>query len=111
MNSTTDNFWEAFNAWEPQRPILPPRYRVYYDEFGTPTHLTNEDLPGNYIDIDRETFIDFPRYVRIVDGKLEILKMSTVHRLVPNETGTACDPRDISVVVDASKPHQNWMLK
>ena len=110
-NETTENFWAAFNSWEPQAPLLPPRYRVYYDEHGTPTDLTNEDLPGNYIEIDRETFIDFPRYAKVVDGKLEILKMNVVHKLKPSTNGTPCDPRDVSVVVDTSKPHQKWILK
>jgi hypothetical protein len=107
---TTDNFWSAFNAWEPQEELKPPPYRVYYNEQGYPIFLTNEDLPGNYIEIDRETYVDFPKYVRIVDGKLVLLQVHSVSKLVPADQGTACHPQDVSVVVGTDQPHQLWEL-
>lgn len=108
---TTDNFWAAFAEWKPQEPLLPPRYRVYYNDEGYPLFLSHEDLPGNYIDIDRETFVDFPKYVRIVNGKLEILQVNHVPKLVPADSGTPCAPGDVSIVVDPNQPHQMWKLK
>lgn len=111
MNNTTDNFWEAFNAWAPQEPIKPPPYRAYYDEHGNVLFLTNENLPGNYIELDRETFVDFPRYGRVVDGQLVIPKVQYVQRLVPSDTGVPCSPQDVSIVVDEKEPHQRWKLK
>lgn len=111
MSNTTDNFWEAFNSWAPQEPIRPPPYRAYYDEHGWILFLTNEDLPGNYIELDRETFVAFPNHARVVDGKLVVLKVHYSQKLVPGDTGTACSPNDVSIVVDESQPHQKWKLK
>ena len=108
---TTDNFWTAFNSWEPQAELKPPLYRVYYNEQGYPLFLTNEDLPGNYIDIDRETFVDFPKYVRVVAGKLELLQVHHVSKLVPGKSGTPCAPTDVSVVVSSEQQHVKWSLK
>lgn len=111
MSNTTDNFWEAFNSWAPQEPICPISYRAYYDDEGWISFLTNEDLPGNYIELDRETFVDFPKHAKVVDGKLVVLKVTYVQKLVRGDTGIPCSPSDVSIVVSKTEPHQNWKLK
>ena len=52
-----------------------------------------------------------PTHVRVVDGKLVILKTNFVTKLTPAPTGTPCDPLDVSIVVDVTEPHTNWILK
>jgi hypothetical protein len=52
---TTDNFWQAIKEfhWPEPEPIF---FRLYYKEDGSPIVYTMEDLPGNYIDVDRDTY-------------------------------------------------------
>ena len=112
MNETTKNFWEAWNSqvWEEPMPVF---YRLYYNLDGTPVCYTMEDLPGTYIEIDCETYTISRPNVRVVDGKIKILKESdTVSKLQPSSTeGTACNPKDVCVIVDVNQPHNKWNIK
>ena len=101
-------FWAAL-APQPAPPS--PIYRLYYDDLGNPLFYSMEDVPGNYIDIDHEIYQTAPPHIRVIDGKLVILKTSVVHKLKPGETGVTCDPQDVCVVVDESHPHIKWSLK
>jgi hypothetical protein len=70
-----------------------------------------EDLPDNYIEVDQQTYVLAPSNVRVVDGKLTYIKpVVTVKKLQPGLVGTACDPCDICVVVDADQPHTKWAI-
>ena len=108
---TTKNF---FAAWENNTPpqIVVPRYKLYYDADGHPLLYTMEEIEGNYIDIDRETYVLASNRVRVVDGRLRFLKSkTTVKKLVPNQpNGTACDPRDVCMIVDQT-PNVKWKIK
>ena len=101
-------FWAAL-APLPAPPD--PVYRLYYNELGDPLFYSMENVPGNYINIDHETYQTAPPHIRVIDGKLVILKTSVVHKLKPGETGVTCDPQDVCVVVDESHPHIKWSLK
>ena len=105
---TEEEFWAAL-APLPD-PIL-PTYRLYYDDNGLPLFYSMEDRPGKYVEIDQATFSTSPSNVRIVDGKLKFLKSSTLLRLHPSDTGTPCDPTNVSIVVDESQLHTKWTLK
>lgn len=83
---------------EPQ----PVSYRLYHDDQGRPIVYTMEDLPGNYIEIDRETYVSGSPWVRVVDGKLRQLFMHAQEKLRPSDSGTPCHPRDVAVVDPAS---------
>jgi hypothetical protein len=100
-------FWSAFKS-EEIRTIL---YRLYYDDRGAPLFFSQEDLPGNYIDITREEYIDPPTHFKVVDGKIVLIETSIARRLYPDENGTPCHPADISIVVHASKPNIRWSMK
>ena len=107
-NETTNNFWEAFNAWIPE----PPKtvfYRLYHTNDGTPICYSMEDLPGKYIELTLEEYRLSPPNVRVVNGRLAVVTpTSTVTKLHPSVEGTPCHPNDVCIVVDTSEPHTNW---
>lgn len=110
MSNTTENFWKAWS--EPVPEPAPVFSRLYYDEQGNPLCYSMEDLPGNYIDIDAETYARSSSRVRVIDGKLiHVVPKKPTSKLVPSKTGTPCAPQDISVVVSEDQSHTKWSLK
>ena len=110
MNETEENFWKAWA--EPVPEPAPIFFRLYYDEHGCPLSYSMEDLPGNYIEIDADTYRLSSRNVRVVDNTLIHIKpKKTVTKLVPGISGTPCLSDNISIVVDEQQPHIKWSLK
>lgn len=111
MNSTTENFWEVWNnfKWPEPKPVF---YRAYRREDDS-VFFTMEDLPGEYVEIDLETYKQGDINVRIINGKVVKIEPRTyVSKLMPNaESGTACDPTNVCIVVDRKKPHVLWDIK
>lgn len=106
---TPEEFWLILHSMPEPVPVF---YRLYYNDDGTPICYTMEDLPGKYIDIDQPTYARSHPNVRVVDGKIiEIIPTVQIKKLKPSTSGTACDPRDICVVVSQSQPHINWSVK
>ena len=110
MNETTENFWLAL-----AEPVLEPApifFRLYYNERGEPVSYSMDDLPGNYIEIDAETYHRSSVNVRVVDGKLvPVVYKRPTSKLKPGTAGTACSTENVSVVVPESQPHIKWSLK
>jgi hypothetical protein len=71
-----------------------------------------EELSGNYIEVDQQTYVLAPFNVRVSDGKLVYIEpVVTVKKLQPNNTeGTACDPSDVCIVVNEDQPNQKWTI-
>ena len=110
MNETTENFWKAWA--EPAPEAAPIFFRLYYNSAGEPISYSMEDLPGNYIEIDAETYARSSISVRVVDGKLvPIVHKKLVSKLKPGNTGTPCSPTNVTVVVDSAQSHIKWSLK
>lgn len=112
MDETTQNFLQVFgNLPEWQLPKV--HFRLYHDDQGRPIEYSQEDKPGNYIDISPEVFRDQPQNVRVVDGQLHYLESRQISRkIVPGtEVGVPCDPRDVCVVVRETLPHIKWSVK
>ena len=106
---TPEEFWAILHD-VPE--VVTPLYRLYYNDQGEPLFYSQEDLPGNYIDIDAKIFAQSPSHVRVVNGQLINLTTRKVFRkLVPAEQGTACDTRDVCVVVTEQEPHIKWTVK
>ena len=74
--------------------------------------LFRSDLPGKYVEVDRETYINHIWNVRVEDGKLRITPITkTVNKLQPSFIdGVACDPRDICVVTNTNQDHIKWKI-
>ena len=94
---TPEEFWNILHSMPEPRPVF---YRLYYNDAGQPVCYSMEDLPGNYIDIDAETFGLAPDNVRVVDHKLKYITIRTSNKLVPGITGTLCHPQNVAVVVE-----------
>lgn len=109
---TTDNFWQTWHTfdWPEPKPIT---YRLYHDAQGRPVMYTMEDLPGSYIEVDKETYVQAPSNVLIQDGKLTVLEPKVlVSTMRPNATtGTPCHVRAVTVVVNAEQPHRKWSMQ
>ena len=106
---TPEEFWQIIHSAPEPCPVF---YRLYYSDDGAPIIYSMEDLPGNYIDVDQKTYVLAPFNVRVITGQLTYIKpVITVKKLQPDTTnGTACDPRDVCVVVDADQPHTKWTI-
>lgn len=94
---TPEEFWDILHAMPEPQPVF---YRLYYNGAGQPVCYSMEDLPGNYIDIDAETFGLAPDNVRVVDNKLKYITTCTSDKLVPGTAGTLCHPQNVAVVVE-----------
>jgi hypothetical protein len=72
-----------------------------------------EDLPGDYIEIDAESYALASFNVRVVDGKIKHMAPKiSVTKLRPDpEKGTPCHPQDVCVVVNPDQAHTKWNIK
>jgi hypothetical protein len=111
LNETTENFLRVMAEfeWPENKPIA---YRLYYNDDGSPECYTMDDLPGKYIEVDRETYINHTWNVRVEDEKLRIIPITkTVKKLGPSlEDGVACHPSDICVVTNTNQHHTKWNM-
>lgn len=109
---TTENFWKVWSnfVWPEPKPIS---YRLYYRDDGFPDFYTMEDVPGNYIEVSQQIYINAPGNVRVVNGKLVVLPIKKIRKkLVPDPTvGTKCHAQDVCVVVNTDQPGNFWKIK
>jgi hypothetical protein len=108
-NQTTENFLQVMSTFAWPDPI-PPTYRLYYNDNGTPKCYSMEDLPGKYILVDKEIYVLALWNVQVVEGQLHIIQPAVqVKKLRPGAaTGTPCHTLDVCVVVDLDQPHTTW---
>ena len=91
------DFWA-----EVEKLLDPPReskifYRLYYDSDGNVLFYSMEDHPGNYIEIDVETFRANESRIRVINGKIVAIE-NTSSKLVPADKGTSCHKNDVTVI-------------
>jgi hypothetical protein len=99
-------FWSILQSIPEPMPIL---YRLYYNDAGSPIIYSMEELPGNYIEVDQQTYVLAPFNVKVLDSKLVYIKpVITVKKLQPSIDGTACNPQDVCIVVNTDQPHVKW---
>jgi hypothetical protein len=92
----------------------PVEFRLYYDDNGNTLFVTCEKPEGNYVIIDKESYLGFSLDWKVRDGKL-IKKFAGIRftKLVPkNNNGVACSVEDVNLIVsDSFEPQQKWDLK
>jgi|688.fasta_scaffold1427743_1 hypothetical protein len=102
------DFWKSYQ-WPEIKKIF---YRLYYDEHGNPIVYSMEDLPGKYIEVTAEQYAE--HNYRVIVKNNELIKQAQnfvlTKKLIPSNSGTACYPTDITIVVDTN-PNQKWKLK
>lgn len=105
-----ENFWKAVESinWATPKAI---EFRVYYNENGSIQCYTNEELPGNYILVDKEIWHSNRFDVKVVNGKLEELKVVPTKLVPVANGGYTCALNDVTIIVSASTPHTKWNLK
>ena len=100
---TTPNSKEVVVIWEAPK-IVPPEFRLYYDENGNVICYTCAKLEGNHIIIDAPTFAAARPDIRVINGKISTVQAhAVVSKLMPEpiwKEGQACAAEDISIVVD-----------
>lgn len=109
--TTEQNFWDEVQSLIKFTEPAVPKYRLYYNEQGLPIVYTMEELDGNYIEVDRETYLAASMNVKVQDNKL--IKMDSARlfrKLVPSDSGTPCDPDNVAIVVRQDQPHTLWSL-
>jgi hypothetical protein len=104
---TPEEFWHILHAVP---GVDKPQHRLYYDDNGDPILYTMEDLPGNYITVDSETFFIGSPHVKVVNGELVKYKRIISKKLTPGSTGIACHPNNILLVGDYPNATK-WMIK
>ena len=102
---TEQEFWAVIAAMPEPKPVF---FRLYHDDQGHVLFYSMEDVPGTYIDIDQETFAKSLTNVRVRDGRLIEIAWTTSAKLIPGNTGTACHPDNIAVVVSEQQPNTKW---
>lgn len=99
--------------WEAPK-IVPPEFRLYYDDAGKVVTYTCEKLEGNYIVIDAMTFAAARPDVRVIDGRISTVQPhAIISKLMPDETdGRECALEDISIVISKKDKvkKQKWKL-
>jgi len=105
---TPEEFWATLHAMPTAIPVF---YRLYYNNDGTPICYTMEDLPGEYIEIDQETYAIASYNVRVVNNQLiKINPKKIVQKIIPTNQGISCDPRDVCVIIGEEHPHIKWSI-
>jgi hypothetical protein len=103
---------DFLSIWQDQQPCqVELEFRLYYDEQGFPLFYSTEQAPGNYVVVDQQTYLDGPKHIRVIDGKLKIVKTVFGKKLAPASYGQACDPRDVCVVVDPTQANVCWAIR
>jgi hypothetical protein len=69
------------------------------------------DDPGTYINIDRDTFVKNSMHVKVIDTQVIEVTWKVTNKIIPADSGVACDPRDVAVVVNFSNPNKKWSKK
>lgn len=109
MTTTDDEFLKALRLFQPPLP-REIEFRVYYNtNTGEILNYTNDDLPGDYILVDQETFARHRFDCKIKDGKIVPYRLP-VGKLIPGDSGTPCASDDISIIASEAQPRQHWSM-
>lgn len=114
MKEITENTEDFILVFEAPK-IVPPEFRLYYDEeTGKALFYTCEKPEGKFIVVDQVTFACARQDVRVIDGKLSKANPSAIiNKLMPDKLeGLGCIVEDVSIVPDSTEDVeiQKWKL-
>lgn len=107
------NFWKALEQVQVSEPVK-IEYRLYYNEDGTVNCYSMEELDGEFIVIDQETYNQFRTDLLVRDGKIIRITNNSSWKLIPTDQQESygCHPTNVSIVVDKNyKDPQHWSVK
>lgn len=107
------NFWQGLEEFEQQetKPVE-IEFRLYYNKHGYPLFYSTEDLSGNYIVIDHNTYIrgDYQN-IKVKDGRILQRNPADSTKLIHDDSaGTCCFKNDVTLI-DNTGQGQYWKLK
>ena len=105
---TPEEFWNILYSPPEVKPVF---YRLYHAADGVPLFYSMEDLPGTYIEIDQETYVQSESKVRVRDGEMVKINWKVSTKLVPGNSGSPCHPDNVAVIVAEDQPHTRWSKK
>lgn len=108
----SENTEDYVIIWEAPK-IVPPEFRLYYDDNGKVICYTCDKLEGKYIVIDALTYAMARQDVRIIDNKISTAAPNAVvYKLMPNEIeGLSCAHDDVSIICnDINTKTKKWKL-
>ena len=99
-------FWRTYRWSEPQ-PVL---FRLYHDDAGWPLQYSQDDLPGLFVDITPEQYVQSDFRVRVINGEIIPQEPPAPPKLTKAYQGVTCHPTDVTVITD-QEPFQAWSMK
>jgi hypothetical protein len=104
-----DAFWQAVSQHDWTVPENRSEFRIYYDESGNITCYSMEDLPGDYIVVDRHTFEQVRMDLKIRNGQLIKITQQSSWKLMPTDQAEyACHNDDVSIIVPPTYPKKKF---
>ena len=95
---TEDQLARMFRALPDTKPVV---LKLYYDDAGDPIVYSCDDLEGNYIEVDPESFAMRSMRVKVVNGVLNHIPPAVYSsKLIPSNSGTLCHSQDIAIIVN-----------
>ena len=87
--------------WEAPK-IETPEFRLYYDDNGKVIgYCGDKSMTGNYVVIDKQTFLEGRMDLRIIDGEISTATPNAVvYKLMPSTEGTRCYKNDVSIIIE-----------
>ena len=102
------NFWQAIEHHQGHVPRKSYEYRLYHHEDGSVRCYSTQELEGDYVVIDQDTFAQHRYDVIVRDGRVYNPHRVKQHRkLVPSSTGTETSADDVTVIGQG----QHWEMR
>lgn len=105
-----DLFLKQAQELLPELPQTPAEHRAYFDHEGKLLFYSMEDLPGNYVVVDQDTWARGDLNIKLKDGHLIWITAPASSKLVPAMQGVSCDARDVTVIA-WQEPCQKWIKR
>lgn len=76
-------------------------FRLYFDDKGDVLCYSCENLDGNYLVIDAQTYAECRFDIRVVDNQIvKLVNKINILKVVPSSTGIMCPVEDNAIIVD-----------